>query len=723
MIHAAATRPRILGEDPLDAGEAAARVLLLERRRCRHERALELTLLEQRERQEPVAGRVIRPLLHRLGEAVDGEVEPGVALQVLEPLAREAAQVGASGEQVDDGAVGPSGAIDVAGRLADLAQGDERHDVTQVLLPPTEGLVEGGLGVLLGEQVHHLLELPGVRIGALLGPALDEAFCIRRGDRKAPDERVARLFRRPGLRPSGGRGSRRGGRRGLGHGRRRRSAGPGRSRLGVHRHLLLLLQLHLLGLGTALRCLGSLLRRHVLVGAVRLNLVVTEVDCDLLARGSLRLGLVLQRGRVRLRRRYGLHAALGQRQPSARVDGEDVGEGATVDLEAGVVLLRLEDEERGVAAQHAVLHREVDDRLLQRGLLLLAVGLDVHLVLEAGDARLHPRALEQRAVDGGQLEDPGWRTGDGDLHRSRRRQVCVDQHLVSRLDAADLLGPPPGSALDLHLQVRARGLGELARQDGEALARIGDHAVLGQARGHQPAQQRVVADAPDRQRVEALHAGRLELERRGDQLVATDRARSRDAVADEDDALHAALAGALGRPEQGALQVGGAQRAALLHLLELGVAEGARRAVEDDLDGLVEARDGDRRLGARARGERLHEALDEPEFVLEPEGARGAGVDEDDGGGDLVGLGLGHRPDAREHEVGVAQARARGFRLGGNQEVGVGDEAGLLELGGLLALGEGSDVELAQLRQALERQDVRRGAGRQLLGVGDDELP
>ncbi|MET0286502.1 MAG: hypothetical protein ABW352_18615, partial [Polyangiales bacterium] len=94
----------VFTQDAVDAAEATVGVALLHAGEDGVEGLARLALLEQREAEQAMAGRVIRALRHGLAIGVDGERERALVLDALEALAREAAQVGAAGEQVDDGA-------------------------------------------------------------------------------------------------------------------------------------------------------------------------------------------------------------------------------------------------------------------------------------------------------------------------------------------------------------------------------------------------------------------------------------------------------------------------------------------------------------------------------------------------------------------------------------------------------------------------------------------
>ena len=75
---------------------------------------------------------MIGPLLDRLAVAVDGQRQRVGAAQALEALAREAAQVGAAREQIDDRAVGARRQRRSRRRLDRLAERDQRQHVARL---------------------------------------------------------------------------------------------------------------------------------------------------------------------------------------------------------------------------------------------------------------------------------------------------------------------------------------------------------------------------------------------------------------------------------------------------------------------------------------------------------------------------------------------------------------------------------------------------------------
>jgi hypothetical protein len=111
----------VLAEDAVDAGEAAARVGLLDADADRGEGVGVAAGLGEGEGEEAVAGGVVGALLDGLREGVDGELEADVA-EALEAAADVATEVGARGEEVDDRTVGAGGRDVVAGGLEGLAE-------------------------------------------------------------------------------------------------------------------------------------------------------------------------------------------------------------------------------------------------------------------------------------------------------------------------------------------------------------------------------------------------------------------------------------------------------------------------------------------------------------------------------------------------------------------------------------------------------------------------
>ncbi|MBN9166447.1 MAG: hypothetical protein J0I07_36270, partial [Myxococcales bacterium] len=104
-----------------------------------------LALLEERERVEAVAGGMIGALLGRLAVGIDGERERARVGEALETLTREAARVGAEREQLEDRSVGTRGGLEIALRLEDLAERDEREDVAGLVGMPLVRLGEGSV--------------------------------------------------------------------------------------------------------------------------------------------------------------------------------------------------------------------------------------------------------------------------------------------------------------------------------------------------------------------------------------------------------------------------------------------------------------------------------------------------------------------------------------------------------------------------------------------------
>ncbi len=156
----------VLAQDLGHAAEAALRVLARQTVLEGGERLLVLALPHQREGEQAVAGRVIGALLGGAGVGVGGQGQRGVAGQAIEPLAGEAAQVGALREQVDDRAVGARRPRRVALCLERLAERDQRHHVAGRLGPPRRGRRDRLVDLLAAHQPHHVAELAGVRVDA-----------------------------------------------------------------------------------------------------------------------------------------------------------------------------------------------------------------------------------------------------------------------------------------------------------------------------------------------------------------------------------------------------------------------------------------------------------------------------------------------------------------------------------------------------------------------------
>src|SRR6185312_3323858 len=150
--------------------------------------------------------------------------------------------------------------------------------------------------------------------------------------------------------------------------------------------------------------------------------------------------------------------------------------------------------------------------------------------------------------------------------------------------------PGPASPVDFDRDPGARRLAEPPREGVRAELRVEDHAVAVEHAARDRAEEAVVADAADRDRVHPGDAGgaqRLDLV---PELLPVDLARGGDAVGDPEDPRRLRLLRLVDRPADRLLEVGRAERAAGHDRGDLFVAEVARVAFEDRDDVLVEAR-------------------------------------------------------------------------------------------------------------------------------------
>jgi len=221
---------------------------------------------------------------------------------------------------------------------------------------------------------------------------------------------------------------------------------------------------------------------------------------------------------------------------------------------------------------------------------------------------------------------------------------------------------------------------------------------VGELRGDEPSEERLVPDPAEREGVQSLDPGRPELLGGGAQLVALDGAGGGDAIGDEQDAPLAARPRVIGGPGERLLEVRGRRAGlSLTNAPELGLAERAGLAVEDRARRLIEARDGERCLRTGEGREPLCEALHELDLLGEAERPRRAGVEEDERRAKGLGLGLRRDPHPRGHEVAAAEPdRAPAARV--EAEVGVRHEPGARELTERLRIAGArhGDVELAE---------------------------
>ena len=147
-----------------------------------------------------------------------------------------------------------------------------------------------------------------------------------------------------------------------------------------------------------------------------------------------------------------------------------------------------------------------------------------------------------------------------DLHGLAGVDPRVDHHLVAGLEAVERARPRPRRALDLHGNAGARRLAEAARERVRAELRVEHDAVAIEHAAHDGAEERVVADAADRDRIHALDAGVAEALDLLLQLLRVGLAGRGDAVAHEHDALRLRALRLLTGPAEGALEVGRAER-------------------------------------------------------------------------------------------------------------------------------------------------------------------
>ena len=165
----------VLLQDAIDTAEPTRRIRARGALLHRLEGVLVLPLREERVRVEAMARGVVGALFGRLRVRVDRERERLRARQAFEPLAGEAARVGAEREELEDRAVRACRLIEIATRFEDLAQRDERENVARLIGVPLVGLVEGAVLVAARQIVHHGLE------AAFVGVRLREVRHVRVG--------------------------------------------------------------------------------------------------------------------------------------------------------------------------------------------------------------------------------------------------------------------------------------------------------------------------------------------------------------------------------------------------------------------------------------------------------------------------------------------------------------------------------------------------------------
>ena len=435
--------------------------------------------------------------------------------------------------------------------------------------------------------------------------------------------------------------------------------------------------------------------------------------------------LVFRRRPLRLPRgRRDLHPV--KQRHAARPDGEDVGQRAPLDAEARVVLLRLQHQERGERAEHAVLDRQVDRLLLERGRQVAILRGDrVALFDDARDPCPHPGALEERPRRRRQRARERHRRArhlqaKGDLGG----KIGVDEELVTRLDAVDHARPDPPGAVDGDGDPRARRAQQTTNGDRRLLRAVEHQPVLGEPRGHQTREHHVVANSADRHHVQPAHPHRGERDHARPQLVGADLAGGGHAVGDQQDPHRPPLDRLDRRRQRGerAIEIGGAESPAGDDALADDTGGAARPAAPERHHVLIERRHGDRRVTVLAQ--LCQQPVDRGGLVAEAERPRRAGVDQDLEVANLLARrGLGEGDDARHHQVVVAQAEAAAGDLMRQLEVGVGCEVAPLEPRlGLPHVVERADRQRPQARQPPQRQAIGLTGTRQLLRIRDDDL-
>ncbi len=281
------------------------------------------------------------------------------------------------------------------------------------------------------------------------------------------------------------------------------------------------------------------------------------------------------------------------------------------------------------------------------------------------------------------------------------------------------------------------------RESRRRLGRVEHDAVAREPRGHQLAEERVLADAADREHVEPLDARARKRLHALPQLGGAGLAGGGHAVGDQQDArpLVPRRARAVGRPAQRTVEIRRTQRAPLGDAAAHDVAERARPPGEDRRHVLIESRHGQHGVGAgRNFAELCDQSVPGRDLIAKPERARRAGVDQHQQRRDVVAaLAVGERNDARHDQVLIAQAQAAAVARVRDLEVAIGAEALLVDLDDLAldaltaqarcgcSAGHGlsnqrADRQVAQLGQPTQRQAVGLARARQLLRIRDDEL-
>ncbi|MFT3770299.1 MAG: hypothetical protein QM820_33140 [Minicystis sp.] len=397
------------------------------------------------------------------------------------------------------------------------------------------------------------------------------------------------------------------------------------------------------------------------------------------------------------------------------LDGEDVRQRAPIDLVPCVVVLGLEHEQRRVRAEHPERRREPHDLGLGRAIAALLRRLGHEL----GDARPDPRPLQERAIDLHELRLHRPAVADAHARVGAARDLRVDERLVAGLHAVEPLGPLPARALDLHRDRSRRRREPSHRRLGPARS-VDHHAVAGEPRSRHPAQQRIIPDPADGDRIDALHPRAAQRLRRLAQRGRLGRALRRHAVGDEHDPRRLHLARPGPGPRDRAAEIRRAQRLPLAQPHGPALRPRGRGAFVDHVDALIERRHDQR----RGRLDPRDHPIDQLDLRLEPERPRRARVHHDDGRPQRIGPRLRRRLHAEEHQLAGPQPVAPRQLRGIDHEVAIGRsvlQVDLPEDGRIVAGARDDGVELRHLRQAAQHDGVRR-LGADLLRVRDDQL-
>ena len=264
--------------------------------------------------------------------------------------------------------------------------------------------------------------------------------------------------------------------------------------------------------------------------------------------------------------------------------------------EEAAISLRFRHEKRGERAGHALLHRKLHDARAER----LVVAARLAACHQRIDLRLRDGAAQQRARPG----DRGKRRGVPiDMHRRWRvrGELGVHEALVARLHAIERRRPDPRRPRKRHLHARASGHRE-SRSDLHRRARALDHHPVLRERAERERPHRALrARVAERDDIEPLHAHRAERMRCAAEAREIRRASGGERVADDHETLGGVGAHIGGGPDEGAFEIGGAERTVRTQRRELGHAEVRDGAAMDDRHALVERGHGDGSLRAALR--------------------------------------------------------------------------------------------------------------------------